>query len=68
MVAPCFASFATASSSETLVRFSARVTMIVCVTPGRVSCAPRAAADARNEVTPGIISEDIFFQANPSVL
>jgi len=33
---------------------------MVCVTPGSVSCEPSAAADARNDVTPGIISELIF--------
>jgi hypothetical protein len=27
--------------------------IIVCVIPGRVSCVPSAAADARNDVTPG---------------
>jgi len=29
--------------------------IIVCVTPGSVSCVPSAAAEARNDVTPGII-------------
>jgi len=29
--------------------------IMVCVTPGRVSCVHNAAAEARNDVTPGMI-------------
>ena len=60
MVAPCFASSEIFSRFGTFVRFSALVMIIVCVTPGSVSCVPSAAAEARNDVTPGIISESIF--------
>ena len=53
MVAPCLASPATPSRSGTAVLDWALVSMMVCVTPGSVSCVPSAQAAARNAVTPG---------------
>ena len=51
----------------TLVLDSARVIIIVCVIPGRVSCVPSAAADARNDVTPGTTIDSTSSFSNSSI-
>ena len=48
-MALCFASSEIFSRFGTFVRFSALVIIMVCVTPGSVSCEPSAAADAKND-------------------
>ena len=67
MVAPCLASPAMLSASGTFVRDSALVIMMVCVTPGSVSCVPRAADDARNDVTPGTTTDLMPLFASSSI-
>ena len=52
-MAPCRDRASTDSAPGTAVRDGALVSIIVCVTPGSVSCAPSEAAAARNDVTPG---------------
>ena len=54
-----FCKFRDFSLLGTLVRDSARVMIIVCVIPGKVSCVPSAAADAKNDVTPGTTIDSI---------
>ena len=60
MVALCSANFDIASSDGFGVLPSGRVIITVCETSGSVSSLSRAAAAAKNELTPGIISKDIF--------
>ena len=56
MLARCAASADMRSFSGTGVRPAIRVMMTVCDWPGSVNSAGIAAADAQNELTPGVTS------------